>query len=317
MRRACLMLCLMLGVAIGAIAASPPASGAAVRIGSDLAPDPVDSIACTNACTKTNTANPGEQITSPIGGVVVRWRLRGSAGLAQPVDFRLRVLRPNASGTAHTAISSSAIRTVSQTSLATHVFPTRQVIAAGDAIGLDVGSPAGNFVAQTAPQAGVGMALWMPPIGNGEALPTDPFEPADEILVNADVEPDADCDGFGDETQDAAISGGCLPSPPSEAISNEFEFGKPKKNRRKGTAKLPVDVPGAGEVELARTKKVKGASTRAEAAGPVTIAVKPKGRTRRKLDETGRAKVKAEVTFAPDGGEPNTVAKRIGLRKRV
>ena len=318
MRRRCMMLGIVAGVGLG----SAGTSSAAVTIGSDLAPDPVDSVGCGNACTKTNTANPGQLVASPIDGVVVRWRLRGHAGVAQPVDFRLRVLRPNATGTAHTGINSSATRTVSQTSLATHVFPARQAIAAGDAIGLDVGSPAGSFVAQAAPQAGVALAAWMPPIGNGETLPTAPFENADEILVNADVEPDADCDGFGDETQDPSISGGCLPSPPGgtppgSAPDNEFELGKPKKNKRRGTAKLPVEVPGAGAVELERNKKVKGANATTAGPGTVSLRVKAKGKARKKLNQRGKANVRADVTFTPEGGSPNQRSKRIGLKKRI
>jgi hypothetical protein len=104
------------------------------------------------------------------------------------------------------------------------------------------------------------------------------------------------------------------PPPPPEP-SNEFEFGKVKKNKRKGTAKLTVNVPGAGDLDLAKTKKVKGAEKRAPSEGSVKLKVKPKGKARQKLADKGKAKVKAEVTYTPDGGDANTKHKRIRLAR--
>jgi virginiamycin B lyase len=98
--------------------------------------------------------------------------------------------------------------------------------------------------------------------------------------------------------------------------SNHFRLGKVTKNKRRGTAKLKVIVPGAGELELARTRSVRGANKRAEAAGSVTLPVRPRGKARRKLDETGRARVAVKVTFSPDGGDPATKRTSITLVKR-
>jgi hypothetical protein len=106
------------------------------------------------------------------------------------------------------------------------------------------------------------------------------------------------------------------PGPPEPGPSNEFSFGNVKKNKRKGTAKLTAVVPGAGVLHLAATKKVKSDDEVAENEGEETLKVKPKGKSKRKLSETGKAKVEAEVTYTPDGGEPNTQAKRVKLVKR-
>jgi hypothetical protein len=105
------------------------------------------------------------------------------------------------------------------------------------------------------------------------------------------------------------------PGPPSEP-SNEFSFGKAKKNKRKGTAKLTVEVPGRGDLELTKTKKVKAAEARAEAAGEVELAVKPKGKAKKRLRKRGNAKVAAEVTYTPDGGQPNTESEKLKLVKK-
>lgn len=98
-------------------------------------------------------------------------------------------------------------------------------------------------------------------------------------------------------------------------VVNDFTFGKVKKNKKKGTAKLTVNVPNPGDVELAKTKKVKADEERAEAEGKVKLAVKPKGGSKQKLADTGEAKVKANVTFTPDGGDPNTKTKKIKLKQ--
>jgi Bacterial Ig domain len=98
--------------------------------------------------------------------------------------------------------------------------------------------------------------------------------------------------------------------------SNDFDFGKAKKNKKKGTAKLEVKVPGPGQLELDETKKVKGADKRAEGRGTVKLPVKPRGNAKEKLADKGKAKVKAEVTFTPDGGVPNTKTTTVGLAKK-
>jgi hypothetical protein len=100
--------------------------------------------------------------------------------------------------------------------------------------------------------------------------------------------------------------------------SNEFEFGKVKRNKRKGTAKLPVEVPGPGDVALAKTAKVKGDSEEVVGtAGTATLNVKARGKAKKKLTEKGKAKVRAVVTFTPLGGDPGTEAQKIKLKKKL
>jgi hypothetical protein len=97
--------------------------------------------------------------------------------------------------------------------------------------------------------------------------------------------------------------------------SNDFSLGKATKNKRRGTAKLKVNVPGAGGVELARTKNVMGANKRAESAGTVTLLVRSRGKARKRLDLRGTARVAVKVTFSPDGGDPASERTRLRLVK--
>lgn len=111
--------------------------------------------------------------------------------------------------------------------------------------------------------------------------------------------------------------------------SNKFSFSTVKRNEKKGTAKLTVRVPGPGHLELAKTKKLKADAEYAEfpqgeipetygenLAGRETLTVEPRGKAKKKLNRAGKAKVKATVTYTPDGGEPNTKNKKLKLKKR-
>ena len=98
--------------------------------------------------------------------------------------------------------------------------------------------------------------------------------------------------------------------------SNDFSFGKVRKNKKKGTATLTVKVPGPGEFDLAKTKRVKRAKAEAEASGKEKLPIRARQKARRHLNAKGKARVRATVTYTTEGGEPNEESKRIRLRKR-
>jgi hypothetical protein len=98
--------------------------------------------------------------------------------------------------------------------------------------------------------------------------------------------------------------------------SKDFSLGKVKKNKQAGTARLTVSVPAPGELELAKTKKVKADQETAEAAGAEKLILKPRRGVKSKLSSDGQAKVKATVTYAPEGATPSTESKTVELIKR-
>jgi lysophospholipase L1-like esterase len=136
---------------------------------------------------------------------------------------------------------------------------------------------------------------------------------ADSLHPN-DVGHTAIAEAFREAIEPCA--GEAPPEPPALPPSNEFSFGKVKKNKRKGTAKLTVKVAGPGELQLAKNTKVKGKDKEADAAGKEKLPIKPRRKAKKRLAAKGKAKVKAEVTYTPDGGEPNTQSKRLKLVKR-
>jgi DNA-binding beta-propeller fold protein YncE len=96
--------------------------------------------------------------------------------------------------------------------------------------------------------------------------------------------------------------------------SNKFKFGKLKLNRKKGTAMLFVKVPGAGKLVL-KGKGIHKVKRVAKKAGNVKLPVKLVGKAKRKLLETGKATVRAKVTFTPTGGTARTKAKSLTLHR--
>lgn len=95
--------------------------------------------------------------------------------------------------------------------------------------------------------------------------------------------------------------------------SNKFKIGKAKLNKKKGTAKLSVAVPGAGKLSLSG-KGVKKAKATAGGAGTVKLAVKPAGKAKRKLAAAGKLKVKVKITFAPTGGTAKSSNAKVTLK---
>ncbi|HEX5525631.1 MAG TPA: hypothetical protein VFX44_00370 [Solirubrobacterales bacterium] len=95
-----------------------------------------------------------------------------------------------------------------------------------------------------------------------------------------------------------------------------FSLGKTKQNRHKGTATLPVTVPGPGTLALSGKQLVKQ-SRKVSAASKTTIKllVKAKGKALKALLKKGKVKLKATVTFTPATGTSGSQTKRVVLRK--
>lgn len=102
------------------------------------------------------------------------------------------------------------------------------------------------------------------------------------------------------------------PAPPS----NSFSFGKVALNKKAGTAKLTVKVPGPGTLVLSGKTVVKRRGAPKQ-AGSRKLLVKAKGKAKRKLNSAGKVKVKVKVAYTPAGGTVRTKTKTIKLVKRL
>ncbi len=120
-----------------------------------------------------------------------------------------------------------------------------------------------------------------------------------------------------------AGSGGSQTEPIAPEPSNQLSFAKPKLDKRHGTATLTVAVPGPGALGLAgkgiAVPRVAAGPVSplitVQAAGPVKLRIKAKGKARTTLERTGEATVKATVTFTPTGGTAAGYSQPIHLVK--
>jgi sugar lactone lactonase YvrE len=94
-----------------------------------------------------------------------------------------------------------------------------------------------------------------------------------------------------------------------------LRIGKPEKQRRRGTATLPVKVFGPGEIELTG-KGLRTVTETAESADKFRLAVKPKGAKERKLERRGSVRVTPEVTFTLTGADSRTKTEPLKLVER-
>ena len=96
---------------------------------------------------------------------------------------------------------------------------------------------------------------------------------------------------------------------------NSFDVSKPRRNKKKGTATLAVEVPGPGSIQL-RGKSLARSGRTLPAAGTAKLAVKPKGRLKKRLKKRGKLTVRPRITFKPDGGDPHAEKLRVKLIRK-
>ena len=215
-----------------------PLSPAATTIGQVGPPDTTNcgEDAASTVQVATAAGSPSYSVP-PGGGVITSWQHNAATDTTpvKSVNLRLKVFRGTGAANTYLTVGESDVKTLTSGGLKT--FPTRIPVQAGDRLGFG--------------QVGLGYSycIWAgvsgdlltssdaapdPPVGSTVVFPS-PFGPY-RLNVAATVEPDADGDGFGDETQDGCPSeadtqGGCVP--PETTI-----IKKPKDKTRKKKARF-------------------------------------------------------------------------------
>jgi hypothetical protein len=254
-RRFCVAL--IVGVTATITASAPSPATAAVTIGSNLAATPgTGPFMCTNAvelpCTlahrtlpATNAAADG--VLAPSDGVVVRWRIK-VGNTATPTA--LRIIRPGNSDT-RTGAGTSA--TVTPAANAISTFDAQLPIRAGDTVGIDCCNQVGINAYAEASAPDVSLLVWNPRLLDGEPARLGSDFPL-ELLINADIEPDADCDAMGDETQDPSVEppGNCpQPQPEPEPEPQPKADGTLTIDANKGKVEKGRKVTLTGQLDVA------------------------------------------------------------------
>jgi hypothetical protein len=110
---------------------------------------------------------------------------------------------------------------------------------------------------------------------------------------------------------------GFLPSDGSTSIqvraSNDFSQGKLRYNRRRGTARVALTVPGPGAL-VAHGRFVRRFRRAVNAPGTYSVRVAAKGKRLRRLHRVGKVKVVAKLSYTPTGGERRTRTRTVLLR---
>ena len=188
----------MASLALLALASPVPEAPAATQLGQTFAP----STNCIDHVTLVQGFAQNNAYTVPFPGVITSW---SNQAPAVPGQVKFKVYR-RVDPTHFTAIGESAFESPAANVVST--FPTRITVASGDLLGMSTGAtshsctrPASNHeISFSSADPAPGTTIFM------MASPSD-----SQLDIAAVLEPDADGDGYGDETQD------CDPTSASKA----------------------------------------------------------------------------------------------------
>ena len=215
-------------VALAVTFVCAPSATASTQIGSTFPP-----ISNCNLATWLHSGQPTGSHAVPFSGVITSWSFQAASTAP---DLNFKVTRPTSGGN-HVIVGESGVKDTVPSTLNT--FPAQIPAQAGDLIGYHTATPGNckSFVAGYT--IGFYASLDDPTVGSEKSFGSLMGQRLD---LSATLEPDADGDGFGDETQDQCLGqagpvNGC-PEPPagdSNAPSAQITKG-PKHKTKKKTA---------------------------------------------------------------------------------
>jgi hypothetical protein len=298
--------------------------------GSDLQEEVGFGGSCGLECLLVQKTIGGVPQAAPFDGVVVRWRILD----AKTGSYRVRTVSPPQAGEHYKMGPSSATQSIVSSApvplmeKAIASFPTRIPIEAGGYVGIayqpsvtinkapvSTGSTYQQLV-NSVPDGTLAGGLLSPPAG--------------ELLYDADIEPDADHDGYGDITQDSCPEAGSVhdgtcpqkaptsnpPAPKPKAKTPRISSVKPDK---KGGYEVKVRTQQAGTITAKLTGKLKPkgkavklgklVTKQTPRAGTYTLALKPP-KAAREL----KVKAKLTVTLSAPGFLPAQASKFVKLK---
>jgi hypothetical protein len=281
---------LIAGVVAALALATAGTASAAVEVGNNCVADKSSTVEVTATQLVRASARP-EPLTVPADGVVTKWRVNVAFPTLESFPMQLRVFRP-LGGNAYTVAGASGLGVAGG---GINIFETRIPVRAGDRFGT-----AGNRVLYCDSESSgdligrVGSILAV-----GAEAEFDNQEEGLLVAGTAIVEPDADGDGYGDETQDLCPQSAITQAPCPPVIHQATLIYKRGAVLVLVTATGPVSVTVGGTVKLPH----KGTARLA----PVTRAVAPPkiGRFLLKLPR----KVKSVLGSLPPGRSLKLIAK--------
>lgn len=272
-----------LTMALAASLLAAPGASAAVEFGS--------------GCT-ANSPAPGEYtlitltgagslpVAAPSSGVITQVKLTANAPLPFSVPTAIKVMRPVGGNTYRTIVQQSVNLAPSGTTTAS----VRMPIQAGDRLGLRgepfsyEGSPISGISLYCSTPGGLGaIAGDVPPGSSAEFIPVAPGS----VPVVGVIEPDADGDGYGDETQDKCPQSAALQVTCPVVTVDTFSLVGSSSVRVLVATNNAAPVKVTGTAKLGKADKAK-ISTKAKTVQPgklVTFTLKFPQKLKDKLKE--------------------------------
>lgn len=231
-------------VGAAALIVAPGSASGAVTVGALPAGTPQDP-GCSTSLVQIGAA-PGFSFTvPPPGGVITEWAHLGdpdgNAGIG-----RLQIWRP-AGGAAFTLVGRSELQAFAPD--VRNTFAIRVPVQAGDLLGIRAATPEVACYVPTMLAADVTRCCEIettdPAPGDTRSLPDD--DPGVRLNVAAVLEPDADADGFGDESQDgcatdASLQAACVDTTLLKVPKNKV---KTRRRRARVTFAFTATAPGS------------------------------------------------------------------------
>lgn len=290
----------------------PALAQAATNFGSRLNHDPANSGECETyadgTCTLVSFIHPSDPNGdpyaggAPVDGVITKFRIRAYVNVeAQQVTFRVADITRDA-GDDSTALATvggdgpTVTLAANEGALEAPIqeFAGRLPVKKGQHLAID----AGKYVQATVNDSGDKFSyVYAPPLVTGSGA-RGSTAPTGELLVAATIEPDADGDGFGDETQDQCPSqkttqGACDVTAPgvtglkvaggkvlynlSEAATVQLKLEKKLPGRKVGRKCVKQTQQNKTKKRCPRFRKIGALFAGPGAAGPNQVAL-PNGK---------------------------------------
>jgi hypothetical protein len=274
-------------------------------------------------------AGEGSYAVPPGQWVVVAWSHR--ANTVGGRQMGLRLFRPTATANVFTLIGAGPLQVLSAGGINT--IYERIPVSGGELLGLRLGNGGSSCTFTAAGANTVRHAVGADPAPGANATLGSTYSQR-RLNVTARLEPDADVDGFGDETQDACpgsagTSFGCptaLPAPPDN-VRPTAKLRVRRDSIRDGhvglwlTASEAVRVTAGGSIKIAfrgRRHRLRRAIANGAANRSVRISLRMEQRTRRAarraLRRGKRLRARVTVVFQDAGGNASSAKAAVRLK---
>jgi len=319
----------------GTLATAAPSGHAAVTVGETATSTNEACDGANNNTVQVGVAAGHNSFAAPSAGVITSWS-HNARSTSDGTVLKLKVYR--AQGSSFLAVGESEFQDVSDAGPRT--FATRIVVAAGDVLGLGLGANADTHPASCFQPNGTTGDDYRNRVsdlvtGTAGTFPGGPFQV--RANVAAQLEPDRDCDGLGDESQDTAVGtcgsaqgGGGTGKP----LSPPRDTTKPRLRKAKASAtRTSVSVAvtpseactlsaGAtvtvGNAAAKSTIRLASVKKKAKAGKAIRLTLKvrrkDRARLRRALRRKGR-KVKISIKATDAAGNITRTSASVKLKR--